>query len=211
MKSLPRSKTRSAFTLVEILIVISILVVLAGLLFPVFARARRQSQIASGWNRMRQTTVALQLYAQDNNDERPDVSVARRVVPLPVQCHPLDDWQPNCLVRNEPLLLGSWGYTKSDPEPRFVEPSKETWIVNVFAVDEPMMPVFRYRTSPDDPCVLNETCFVQERIECMGSDSALRVVKRKQRKKFQAGPYMVFDWNTAFDLCRGATELQPSN
>jgi prepilin-type N-terminal cleavage/methylation domain-containing protein len=208
VKQVRRRQQSLAFTIIEILVVIVIVAILSAFLYPVFARAKRQAKIADGWNRMKQTTVALTLYSQDNEDKLPNISVAKTVVPRVVQCHPFDDWRPECLARNESLMLGSWGYTPSDPEPSPIEPPRSTWIVNVFSVEQPTRPVFSYRTDANAACIADETCFVQERIECMGSDASLRVVKRKLRKKFEPGPYMVFDWNTAFDLCRGATHLE---
>ena len=192
-----------AFTLVEIIVVVAIIAIVASILFPVISRAKRQAKVADGWSRMKQTSLALAIYSQDNDDRLPQISTARIVVPKAVQCHPLDKWVPECKVRIEDFMLGSWGYAPADPDPAPNAP-KSTWIVNIFAAQEPPTPTYLYRTPFDAPCTLSETCFVQERIECMGEDSALRVVKRAYRPKFSTGPYMIFDWNTAFDLCRGA-------
>ena len=65
------------FTLVEILIVIAILGVLAGLLFPVFARARESGRRASCASNLKQIGVAISLYASDNNQTYPSIEGPR--------------------------------------------------------------------------------------------------------------------------------------
>lgn len=63
--------SRKAFTLIELLVVIAILAVLAGLLFPVFARARekvRQTTCASNLHNM---ATAILIYAHDYDEQFP--------------------------------------------------------------------------------------------------------------------------------------------
>ncbi len=58
-------KIRHGFTIVEILVVLAILTVLAGLLFPVFSRMRRSSLITNTMNNAHQNWIALSLYRSD--------------------------------------------------------------------------------------------------------------------------------------------------
>jgi len=53
---------RRAFTLIEVLVVVGILAVLAGLLFPVFKHAKRSAQIAAAVENLRQHQIAASLY-----------------------------------------------------------------------------------------------------------------------------------------------------
>src|SRR5580700_1774738 len=62
---------RHAFTLVELLVVISILVVLAALQFPALARSERKSQGIQCLNGHRQLLAAWQMYQGDNQDRFP--------------------------------------------------------------------------------------------------------------------------------------------
>ncbi len=62
---------KRAFTLVEILVVIAILCLLAALLFPGFASAREKARASSCLSNYRQVAVAIQMYAQDNDDKTP--------------------------------------------------------------------------------------------------------------------------------------------
>ncbi len=62
---------RSAFTLIELLIVIAIVGVLAALLLPVFNRAKEASRASACLSNLHQLGVALQLYVQDNRNRMP--------------------------------------------------------------------------------------------------------------------------------------------
>jgi prepilin-type N-terminal cleavage/methylation domain-containing protein len=60
-------KRVSAFTLVEIMIVVAIIGVLALIALPSFMRARRESQTSTCVNNLRQMHAAKQQAAMDNN------------------------------------------------------------------------------------------------------------------------------------------------
>ncbi len=60
------------FTLIEVLVVIAVIMLLAGILFPVFAKARRRSRSAACQSNLRQIFSAMELYAQDWDDRYPN-------------------------------------------------------------------------------------------------------------------------------------------
>jgi prepilin-type N-terminal cleavage/methylation domain-containing protein/prepilin-type processing-associated H-X9-DG protein len=62
-------KTRRAFTLIELLIVIAIIGLLAAILFPVFARARESARRASCQSNLKQIGLAIQQYSQDYDEK----------------------------------------------------------------------------------------------------------------------------------------------
>jgi prepilin-type N-terminal cleavage/methylation domain-containing protein len=67
---MPRSRTHQnrAFTLIELLVVIAIISILTALLLPAMGRARRQGRIIACASNMRQTYMAMQMYANDYHD-----------------------------------------------------------------------------------------------------------------------------------------------
>lgn len=62
---------RHAFTLVEMLVVIAVIGIVAAILFPVFAQARRRGQQTTCLSNLRQLGQAAFLYMQDSDDVFP--------------------------------------------------------------------------------------------------------------------------------------------
>ncbi len=67
--------SRGGFTLIELLVVMAIIAVLAGILLPVFMRARRTAQKVSCLSQVKQLLQASQMYCNDHG---------RRLVPARV-------------------------------------------------------------------------------------------------------------------------------
>jgi prepilin-type N-terminal cleavage/methylation domain-containing protein len=64
-------RARLAFTLVEMLVVITVIGVLAALLLPALGRAKESARATACLSNLRQVGTALQLYVQDNNNRLP--------------------------------------------------------------------------------------------------------------------------------------------
>ncbi len=64
-------RTRSAFTLLEILVVVAIIALLAAILFPAFSRARQKARDVNCLSNMKQIGLGTLQYVQDNDETWP--------------------------------------------------------------------------------------------------------------------------------------------
>ena len=65
------TRSRTGFTLIELTVVISIIAILAAILFPVFARARAKAHQTNCQTNLKQIGLALSLYARDHAGHLP--------------------------------------------------------------------------------------------------------------------------------------------
>ena len=94
------TKCRSGFTLVEMMIALLGIIILAGLLYPVFSSVREDGRRTSCASNLRQLGLAFQLYSQDNNGRLP----AGHALPGSAFGH---GWASSLFpyVKNEPSFL----------------------------------------------------------------------------------------------------------
>jgi prepilin-type N-terminal cleavage/methylation domain-containing protein len=64
-------KQHGAFTLIELLIVIAIIAILAGMLLPALAASKSKAKRIACVNNVKQVTLAFRMWAQDNTDKFP--------------------------------------------------------------------------------------------------------------------------------------------
>ena len=69
----PKPKAGAAFTLIELLTVIAVILALAALLLPVISKAKTQSQRTTCVSNLRQVSLAIRMYADDNKDVLPQL------------------------------------------------------------------------------------------------------------------------------------------
>ena len=63
-----RSDARKGFSLIELLVVVAVMAILAGLLLPALAQTRHQARRSQCINNQRQLLLAWQLYNGDNRE-----------------------------------------------------------------------------------------------------------------------------------------------
>lgn len=73
-----RKTNNKAFTLIELLVVIAIIVILAAILFPVFARVRENARRTNCASNEKQQALGLMQYAQDYDERLPISSYRNR-------------------------------------------------------------------------------------------------------------------------------------
>ena len=71
MKKSKPSRNLAAFTLIELLVVIAILGILAALLLPAFARAKDKARDTICLNNLKQSAVAVSVYADEHSGRIP--------------------------------------------------------------------------------------------------------------------------------------------
>ena len=77
-----KGQVRSGFTLVELLVVISIIVVLAGLAVPTAMKALGKAEQVKGINNVKQIKNYLELFAGDYDGEYPSDDTAQEILEL---------------------------------------------------------------------------------------------------------------------------------
>jgi len=64
-------RTKRGFTLIELLVVIAIIAILAAILFPVFAQARKAARKTTCLNNVKQLSLGIMMYTQDYDEVYP--------------------------------------------------------------------------------------------------------------------------------------------
>jgi prepilin-type N-terminal cleavage/methylation domain-containing protein/prepilin-type processing-associated H-X9-DG protein len=86
MRPISPKQSCSAFSLIELLVVIAIIAILAAMLLPALARAKGRAHNTVCLNNLRQLGIAVRTYSDENNNRMPSAEI------LPTQ--PIDPSKP---------------------------------------------------------------------------------------------------------------------
>lgn len=125
---------RNCFTIIELLIIISIIAILAAMLLPALNMAREKARIIKCVSNQRQLSIAVLFYVEDNNSEMPPPPRSTTYPEFWWKCASVPYSGGECFVNSDtmqialllhPQYFSNWkithcpsGYSKMTPEKR---------------------------------------------------------------------------------------------
>ena len=103
---------KKAFTLVEVLTVLVIILVLAAITFPVASSAKTSARETEQRAYLRQGAAALLMYRDESGDLPSTQLSARDALRSVKTCVDYDPWNPGCKLETADPVIGSWGYAR---------------------------------------------------------------------------------------------------
>jgi len=173
---------KRAFTLIEVMIVLAIILTIAAITFPVLASAKRAAKRTTTISNLRQCGAALAIYSADNVDERdvPSFESARIALQTAPTCDPDDTWRSSCTEAFGDPLIGSYAYVRglrfyNDPAGlAFLRNSGNPIIMVSIFFANPPIPMFHGETPPSTVNAIMPTGIIGLRSD--GSVSSTKTV-----------------------------------
>jgi prepilin-type N-terminal cleavage/methylation domain-containing protein len=205
------SQRPNGFTLIELLIVIAIIAVLAAILFPAFASARKDARMATSISNLHQCGIALRLYVDDYGgviQDLPPTDVVSKVLAKEPTCDPNDYWRTSCSQVFGNPLVGSYGYiipVTDDPYDlplsfiNDINHGNPSILVSVFYSDSRSSPHQGDWETPLGPCYHDPSpvsCQMPDKVLRLFYSGTVKLTPNSYRASH--GVIMSFDWIIIF-------------
>jgi len=183
-----RRRSMRGFTLIELLVALAIIAVLAGLLFPAFAKARQNARRTVSLSNLHQCGLALQMYCEDwgGDSAMPPGEIAEQLLQSLPTCDPSDTWRSSCADHFGQPLVGSYAYVRyvlseddwlawTDNQPNM------TVLLSIYYADNVPDP-FHGPTPNVDACVLGKLhCEMPDLVLRLRLDGSVKANKQPNR------------------------------
>ncbi|PYJ05120.1 MAG: Type II secretory pathway pseudopilin PulG-like protein [Verrucomicrobia bacterium] len=156
----PVPSRRFGFTLIELLVVVAIIAILAAMLLPALASAKRRAYATQCLSNLKQTGVALQMYIDDNQQVMPGPAWAGAVASYDVSSSQEFIWFIATYLgapapAKQPAVAWAFvcpGYLRSAPELNGLS-GRKVYLLNDDLDPSPLkkVPPFGYPLPPDNP------------------------------------------------------------
>ncbi len=205
---------RTAFTLIELMVVVAIIAVIASILLPVLARAKKSAMRTTSMSNLRQCAIALITYASDDGSPNglPPMQTAKSLLAKMPTCDPSDNWRTSCSEAFGDPLIGSYAYIRGlrffsddDGFRRLQRATNPVLLVSIF-YSNPEPPPFKgeYPVSSNCP---NGFCRMPTGILAVRLDGSVAITKGYPRP--DPGVELGFSWPNTFLLDSSTQWVKP--
>ena len=196
-----------AFTLLELITVVAIISLLAGVIVPIVSAAKKSSHESACISNLRQCTFALLMYGDSYDGLRslPNLATAANLLSTAPTCDSEDYFRNNCSAEAQPPLVGSYGYirglsgldTTSDWDTYLaVNPSPYLLACSFYGSRK----VYPYSGNDLDPCVSNGTCYFPTQVVRSLPDGSAQTLKMPSNDIVGPGYHPLFTWDAIFGM-----------